>query len=732
MKLCNIKIQLKWFTTWLSVATLVMSPVALGKEAEKISQKQVNSALKEMGLDKQITVGEFFENTKNLYPERVRSQIEPVLKNYKNVLMPKFEVTSSKNAEGLDVPTVRVTQNGQILNLQFFGEAERYIKFQNTTLTEIDIINFNEIFERVSAGDVNLRNQTEIKTTASTASNKKSFTGYPTVTKEFWNGMTPEERANYMIHLRLLWSDAKKVLTEVQKEKKSGKIKTSAVSDDSLNRLEMFLKTLVPDAEAAPTAEAQRAKKVNTASRKQKVADAAETATSNDCLVAGYVTSYSSAVCDHKNIKAEYLQIEIVKKANDFCGPKKLACNPVVYGTPGGEPTCLNPGRSAEFQIATHYNGPCESIKNNRLGNEVQFLKDANKTQGRYAADNLLGVNLEADAKKFQEPNFEQTQSFLEGMLKFSGKSLYANGAIDESSLAEVIKIKNQFDSDIVQATASCKASSDARKSHEKNFWKACDQLQRRFLFVAEFFQAKCPTGSIIDPGSLKCACGTGAPVNPGGQCKPPEAKPAEPPVTTPPENKEPVVKPAPGEVCQGVEEVTVGDKDSAGTGAVVTECIPAKKPTKELSFWDKLWSGAKKIAPFAFAGLAIFAMYKIFQPKKPGLNPAGDFCPNGTKPPCGQVCSGNSSLQSNGQCGCAACPPGQSSTSTTSCLCGSGGAGVNGGATLKTCWDGSKVDPSLECPPAQYTCWDGSKATNALKCPEKPPVATPKTGVKK
>ena len=740
MKFCKLKVQLKWLTTWLSVATLVISPVALGQEAEKISKQQVISAIKQMGLDKQITVGEFFENTKDLYPERIRSQIEPVLKLYKNVMMPKFEVTTAKGANGLEVPTIRVSQNGQILNLQIFGEEDKFVKFQNTNLSVVDIVNFNDMFDRILAGDENLRKQLEVKPVEVS----KTFTQYPSLSKEFWSAMTPTERANYMIHLRLLWNDSKKVLAEIEKEKKVGKPKKTSSIHHGVDSFESFLALILPEAEAQAAAKTSTKETVNTASRTEKVRSAAKSVTSDECLVAGYVTSYSSRrLCDRKNLKSRYENVDIVDRAMQFCGPTKIACNPIVFGTPDGKPTCLDPNKLS-FQIATHYDGPCELIDGkipNRLGTDINFLIDDKKEQGRYE-DNISKTNaeIEADARKFQQPNYAQTQSFLEGILKFNGKSLYTNGAIDPTNLDKIIEIKNQFEHDIAKATASCKKSSLLKKDHEPNFWKACDQLQRRYLFVAEFFQTKCPTGSTIDKGTLMCPCAGTPPVTPGSACKPADTAPQtqqpavpNPPATTP---GTPPAKPPQSVECPAgtVEKIIKGEKGSIGEGAEHPDCEPNKKPVKEPSIWDKYGKGIIKFGLYASGAVLLFAlMKKLFEPKKVPLNPAGDFCPNRAIPPCAPECPIKSEVRINGNCMCAGCPPGQTITDKASCTCGTGSNTGGGGTGAQvTCWDGSKVTDQASCPKQKYPCWDGSQVENALNCPEKPPAVPQKTGVKK
>ena len=707
MKLMNLKIKSQWLATWLSVITLVASPVAIGAEAEKISKQQTQAALKQMGLDKEITIGEFYKNTKDLYPERIRAQIEPVLMKYKNMKMPKFDVVTVKGTNGIDVPNIRATtENGQLYNLQLFGEQEKYAKFQNTNLTEIDIINFDDMFVRINAGDQALSKQTDV-----VVKTNNTTTEFPSITKDSWVAMTPNERAAYMISLRLLWSDAKKVITEIDLEKSKKKSKKTS----------SLLNSMLPDVEAAETSEAK---------------------SNNDCLVAGYVTSYRGVTCDHKQVRAEYKNFEIFNKAAEFCTQKnQFACNPLVFGTPGGKPVCITPGKSKAFQEATHYNGPCETINgsgDNHLSTNVNFLKK-DIYKGRYSAENLLDIDLEKNAKDFQGPGFKQTEAFLDGILKFSGKNnLYtADGkTINAEAIDEILAIKKRFQDDIDQATASCKASSDARTTHEKNFWKACDQLQRRFLFVADFFQSQCKDSSKIDPGTLKCVCPSSAAVNPGASCKDAaptnpvdSAKPSDPPVTSKP--------PGSGtETCPAGQEpgpATVGEKGSVGEGAVQTNCVPIKAAKKEPSFWEKLWKGAKKYAPYLIIPVVAYAAYKLFQPKQPKRKSAGDFCPNGSKPPCGPICAPPLSLQ-NGNCACPACPPGQTITIATTCMCGAAGIGVGAsGGTLLPCPDNVSYVTDLSlCPAYTYTCWDGTKVPNALNCPEKPPTVVPKTGTQK
>lgn len=721
MKILQLKFKTQWMATWLSVFTLVLSPVAMGEEAKRISTAQVQSALVEMGLNRKITVGEFYQNTKALFPERIRKEIEPLLMNFKNTMMPEFAVTTVKGNDGTDVANVRMTYNGQLLNFQFFGEKEKFVKFQNTNLSEIDIINFDDMFTRVLAGDEVLRKQSEVK--ASVAPKKQAGIEYPTVTKEIWKSMTIQDRANYMINLRSLWTDARRVMdvTQLQNSKSDNKPNKKTSSAENMESIwgQLFENQVQAAVEAPVKASTKKTK-----ARGDKVSKPVVVAgDSTACLVAGYVTTYGARYCDHHNIKQDYLAIPDVKEANERCGETMLACNPIVFGTPNGNPICLDP-KSPSFQIATHYNGPCETIKstgNNHLGSEVVFLKNDKKQVGRYSADNVTKTDIRAEVKKELNGNYTATQDFLNGLLKFRGEKedLFTSGSISEETLSKIREIKNQFETDIQTATASCIASSNEKTHKDTKFWEACDQLQRRFIFVEEYLQQKCPQGSTIND-KYKCACGPdkATEVMPGEKvCKPGASPvvPVDPTKPTDPTKPEPV-KPDPSKCPKGqIEKVT--------RGAEAVECVPdgtgsGKKPG---SGGSGVLDFLKKLAPFAIGGIALYAMVKLFSPKKPALNGPKDMCPNGLTPPCGQVCPVPQAIQANGICGCASCPPGQGIADGISCQCGSNPGPVT---TLKTCADGvTKVDDFSKCPSTTYPCWDGTRVPNTLNCPEKPAV---------
>jgi hypothetical protein len=713
MKFANIfqKIS-KWALTTTSVFTMVMFPVTQGQAAQnettKISKAQVQSAIAQLGLNKSMTLGDFYKKNKDLYPARLQSQLESFIKDNADYVMPTFDVTSVKNSAGQDIPTVRLSKDAELVNIQIYGDSEKYVKFNNTNLTEIDIINFKDMFLKLNNGDANLRKQLE--RSESTTANK--FKGFSAVTKEVWSGMSARDKAEYILNMRQLWSDAQKVLI---------------LNDKKLNRktsqFEYFWNQIFQESEAAPIKKIVAIKPKPPAAAVSVVrADSGTTveANSENCLVAGYVSSYAKGSCGVSALQDAYKDEKgavnpVISKAQAQCGSGQIACNPFVYGLPSGKAICLTV-KDPKFQIATHANGPCDMAS--PLGTTVDFLNKDLKNKDRYSAENLKSnpEQLAAEYKKQQASNSAYVENYLNGFLP---AGIDFSKEIDGKILEQIVNIKSAFDNDISKAKESCMAAA-ANKYNEKNFWGACDQLQRRFLFVAEFLKEKpgCKDGSTMDPGTLKCLCpDKSTEVNPGAKCpivtdvKPTPVKPGEPTVITSSDSSKP-------EPCK---EFAVNEN-----GAKVCIDKPAvdKAPKKDGGWFGSIGGFFKKALPWLIGGAVVFAMYKLWSPKKPKLNSAGDSCPNGSVPPCGQVCTAPLS-NVNGICVCASCPPGQSLTNAATCTCSTT---TTGGTTTVTCPDGTTQAATLAlCPATQYTCWDGSRVPNPINCPEKPPTVSPK-----
>ena len=223
MKWTGILKYTRWIAASLSVWTMSIAPVALGQESQKISEERLVQAVKALGLNKSMTLGQFWDQNKYLMPDRLQKQMEPYIKANRNQKMPTFEVIAGKTTSGDSIPTLRVTSEGELINLQWFGEQSKYLKFQNTNLSEVDLINFTDMYTRVVAGDEKYRKQIEEKP----FNRFKQKFNYPSISEQQWKTMPNMAKAQYIVNLRTLWQDARAVLDLKNELKKNKPKKTS-------------------------------------------------------------------------------------------------------------------------------------------------------------------------------------------------------------------------------------------------------------------------------------------------------------------------------------------------------------------------------------------------------------------------------------------------------------------------------------------------------------------------
>lgn len=685
----------------MSLATMVFSPVALGQQAkvnqEQMSKAQLEQIVQQLGLTKSMTFGEFYKKNKEYYPPRVQKMVEQLLVNFKNEPMPQFTVGTTLNSKGETISTLRINGKDQMANIQFLGEPNKFVKFDNTNLTEEDIANFDDMFAKLYMGDSSHRKgygdpltspKTMKKMTAKAVAPAK-FSGLPKITKENWKKMTPLQRAEFMMNMRLLWSGAQDVLDAKEASKATGTKgkKTSSLNgspfENSLEKWNMFF-AMLDEANAADT----------------------------KCVVAGYIGNYSAGKrCTYP--------------ANVKVAGCNFPCNPTIYGfDSSGKQFCLS--SASELQTATHFRKGCDAKM--PLTSVELPLPAASAKQDASRYQNVLEEN-KAKAKLDKDviPN---TKKYLESMLKDSGmREAFQKGNITPELLAELQKIQSEFESTITAARNDCAAAA-GETQYDKNFWGACDQLHKRFLFVAVALQSNpgCKDGGKVDETSLLCACPSGTGVAPGSACAAPTPSPGPTPGTSDTVTPGPTPDPGGGKcdpTCSSGQKCEKTSTD--GDGAEVWECKGGSDGGKDdgkPGFFSKLWSGVKKIAPWVLGGVALYAAWKIFfKVKKPALKPAADACPNGAVAPCTSMCPAPQAMLASGSCGCPACPPGQTMTNASSCLC----ENTTTTTTILVCADGvTQVTNIANCPStANYTCWDGSTVANPINCPEQPSTST-------
>jgi hypothetical protein len=509
-----------------SVIMMVMAPVVDGFAAEKVmkdlNEARVKELLVQMGLTKSQTLGDFYKKNKSQMPKRLQNLIVEAVEKNKNIKMPRLEMTSSKTPDGKSVPVVRMVFGGELFNVEIHDNDKYFAKIGNTELTRIEVNNFTTLFEKLYHNDPRFRRLVDGNQPTGAknaifplkATQVKNEFGYPDMTKEIWKSLTPEGRVQYILNMRNLWTASMSVLIN---KKDSSIRRQNSKKTSGIDLLEKIWKELNPDAEALDDAATKNARS------KEKIERGAPAGTgkavvNSSCLVAGYITEYRGKVCGLDAIKTRYKDNKTVIQAQSGCGANEIACNPLIYGFPGGAPTCvpISYSKDAPFQIATHFRGPCDSASP-LSEEEVPLLKNDKLTgKDRYAESNYLDPQkVKEEIRTQQSKNgYEQTKEFLAGVIKSKNKELYdlfikEPPEINDDILNIIKETKSEFNKQILEAREACTNSAKSGRSQESGFWGACDQMHRRELFVGDFLetQIKCIDGGKLNKETYKCSC---------------------------------------------------------------------------------------------------------------------------------------------------------------------------------------------------------------------------------
>lgn len=681
----SLKKIFRFAATTGSLLTMVFSPVAHGLQSEKSLKTQVEAFVTETKLNKRPTYKEFWQSTKHLYSGQVYKEVESYFMQAPDALMPEVTLKESISTSGEKIPTLTISENGKSYNIQIFGEKEKFAKFNNVVLTENDLMLIEPAIKRITASDIKLKKEYD-KNISAPIENK--FSGTPQINREMWKKMSPMQRAQFVLNLRLLWTGARDVLEakETQDLKKDEKQKSKKTS--SLDKWNSFF-AMLNNAEAKP-------------GKKIKPSKKAEHDEGTSCVVAGYTGAYGKDT----DGTISCLYPEGLKEKTESC-PRPCS---FLYGQEGPDKPFCVPSQN-ELQNATHEDGYCEK-KMPLASIKLPFPQRNQLKQGSKRYEGIVEANKETALNAAnRKDTLALTKKYLESMLSGELKDAFLKGELSDPLLKKLKDIQDKFNTDIVKARESCAADAD-KPQYDKKFEGACDQLHRRFLFVAEYLSEPplgCPDKKPVDPDTLKCpsvVAVTTVPTTVGattGGTKPPPEEPI---------------------VCSGDTKPSTDGKSCV--------CENGKPPKKG----NKCEKGSK-IKPWLIAagviltGGLLWLLLKGKKKDKPVTPDQPKTCQN--------VCAANTTqnpvtcscdpivvppictapkVVTGTSCGCPtsnACTPGQQIYNLNTCQCDSvaqPGTCADGVTTYYTppgpsscpaptlCQNGSQVYPPATCPP--------------------------------
>lgn len=455
----------KWIAAFLSCTTMCLSPLAQGAAQERQNLAEAKEMVQVLGLvgpQKVKNLGELWERFKYNLPVSTRTQMEPWINLHRQEALPEI---SLQQVDGVKQDIVRLTMSKgkESLTLELSDDPMKLVKIQDQTLSAFDLW--------WGKGAYNKLNKIPLVAEATVKQQKELLRRSIVPTFEQFKKMTKVDRAYYLVHLRQLLQSADEVQqnTRAERLKKSGRIPASeeTTTEDSkspdtqkeesktdspdsaavlrnFDKYEAAIKWLMGDEAGA----AGKAKSTTTAKPKAKITSIYN----GDCVVAGYVSEYSSDktgnYCNHLNIivKNETIK-DTFNKNNTICtqlmGVNSIACNPTVYGyTEGGAPACVAISRSkgSEFQTATKQ---CD------LKLPLQTSADAARMVKSLLKDNGKDLSKYFDGDKVQSKDlFDELMKDIVGPTE-----LYVAQAIEQCS---------------------------SKSKHEPNQDSACETLKNR------------------------------------------------------------------------------------------------------------------------------------------------------------------------------------------------------------------------------------------------------------
>lgn len=707
-----------------SVLTIIFSPVAHGLQSEENLKKQIEGFIADTQLNKRVTYKEFWNKIKHIVPGQAYKDVERYFMQAPNELMPEFKVTESTSSTGEKIPTITITEKGKTYNVQIFGETTKFAKFNNVILSENDVLLFTPAMKRIMASDIKIKKSHDINVIKE---QKKNFSGTPKINSEMWSKMNPTQRAQFVLNLRFLWTGAQDVLRLKDEQDAKKEIPQKGKKTSSLEKWNNFF-AMIESAQASEGTTALNG---------------------TDCVVAGYIGRYGKG--QDNRIRCQYPQ---AAKRSTSC---KNPCNELIYGyQDNGTQICL---ADSDLAKATHFESGCEKVRpltvmklalpaaNSSLKGSARYKDIVDKNK----AEALAAFNSDEKVR-------DLTKNYLASLLKGPQKELFNSGKVDESLLTELRRIQTVFDTEIAQAREACAKAANSVQ-YDQNFEGACDQLHRRFLFVAAYLEKKpgCPDSKPINPETLQCKCDTGEVLPGSASCGAPpspvlnDCKVKFPGVSTDwdqtkgecicPENGQAPVQGANGKYScsSGGSEVQTCDQKYPGLGTTEKEgqcvCEDGKEPSGDpkkcgSGFNWKPWligAGVIGVGVLAWLLLKKKKDKPVTPPPPPPPQGCQNTCPSGTalNP---TTCSCDAVIQpptctapqivTNNICACPAtnaCTPGQQVYNLSTCQCdtvvqpGICADGVTpyytppGSSTCPAptvCQNGSQVYPPNTCPP--------------------------------
>jgi hypothetical protein len=438
-------LKARLFIAGISMASMVLEPVAFGQTQANWAVDQMKQFVKDnQKLGKTLTVKEFWEKNKTKLSPEWQRKFWPGIELQKDEHIPQMDMIMVKGPNGQDTARLLITlDNQKTVSIEVLGSESKMARINGQMISYEDLYNGTGLMEKLAQDSAV---KSEVQRTKNLALNSSMLPTY-----SLFKRMTPRQKAEYLVNMRLVLQAAEDVNKEAFEK---SDLKKSAAA---------FVNLFLEEAFAG-------------------AADDPKTWGNDRCIVAGYVGNYVETkqtghvvdrYCDSskaiENFKAYGMMNDVAQKSaatydSSSCSGGQIRCNPLIYGyeRQGGGSLCFSADRkSTEFAHATVNCDKASPL------NKASLVKDT---------EAMIRTLLEKEKKKPDE-------FFKDGKV------------VSEAKYNELRdSVLKDFNSYIDQALSVCSDAGNrgaAKTKHGETYQaEACNSLEARKLAFTEGFAA--------------------------------------------------------------------------------------------------------------------------------------------------------------------------------------------------------------------------------------------------
>lgn len=291
------------FIIWTLSFLLVFEPAVWAANRPTITEMKAMIEFAEIGK-KSMTLKEFYGRTMAYLPENVRNEIEPMVQEYGDYVVPKFNVSKLKNSEGQDYYQLSAVKDGKSVTLSMGESNKAFLKINGQSLTDGDMSNFRSVLSKGGVSKNEMKSLPEARKPAQV---------YIMNSKQI-DRLSRDQQKTYFKQLRGLL-ESMEAVDKMRTKPGKGASRRAPAS------IEKFASLLLGE---------------------PAVAGGKEAITSGQCVAAGYITEVSynprraGASCGADK------QGAVRSDLRGNCSANQFQCNPVIYGSNGG---CVDASR---------------------------------------------------------------------------------------------------------------------------------------------------------------------------------------------------------------------------------------------------------------------------------------------------------------------------------------------------------------------------------------------------